>query len=217
MSCKRQICQLPGALGLTLAVVTALAAAPRAAAAQEDAPRVAAPAAARADSNVDFALGLSLGFLRQQGLGSELETGFIPSLLGLAYVPVAPRLFLRPGVRFGYVGLTQPPSSYGARLDEHGLQGSAELGLSYDAWLVPTLALGAGLEYRYLDFVGRGIVADSNAIDRKEWLGQFYAQAGLGLPIFRGALVVEPYARLQYTASDDRSLLQLGVDLTFEL
>jgi hypothetical protein len=188
------------------------------AAAQQDEQQETAPhAESPADPAVAFALGVSLGFLRQQGLGTQPQTEFIPSLLGLAYVPIAPRLFLRPGVRLGYVGLSQPPSSYGARIEEYGVQGTAELGLSYDAWLVPALALGGGINYRSIDFVGRGIVLDSDVLDHSEWLGLFYVQAGLGLPLFRGALVIEPYARLQHTVYDDRSLLQLGVDLSFSL
>jgi hypothetical protein len=39
----------------------------------------------------------------------------------------------------------------------------------------------------------------------------------VGLPLFDGTLVVEPYARVQHTASDDRSSLQFGVDLSFAL
>ena len=184
--------------------------------AQEDAPAAAAAAPARSAA-ISFALGISLGFSSQRGLGDETEVSFVPALMGLAYVPVAPRLFLRPGLRLGYEGLSQMVSSYGARIEERGLQTTAELGVMYDAWLVPSFTLGAGLDYRSVDFIGRGIVADSDAIDRKEWLGVVYAQAGLGLPLFAGAFVVEPYARLQHTFSDDRSLLQYGVDLTFSL
>ena len=155
--------------------------------------------------------------MQQRALGSSTHTAFIPSLLGLAYVPIAPRLFLRPGLRLGYTGLNQGDASYGARIEERGVQGTAELGISYDAWLVPAFAVGTGLDYRSVNFVGRGIVADSDAIDRKEWLGLAFAQAGVGVPLFQGALVVEPYARLQYTLSDDRSLWQMGLDLSFAL
>jgi hypothetical protein len=188
----------------------------RTAAAQQDAPGSASSGAA-ATPGISYALGVSLGVLQQRALGSSTHTAFIPSLLGLAYVPIAPRVFLRPGLRLGYTGLNQADASYGARIEERGLQGSAELGICYDAWLVPALAVGTGLEYRSLDFVGRGIVADSDAIDRQEWLGLAFVQAGVGVPLFRGALVVEPYTRLQYTASDDRSLWQLGLDLSFAL
>lgn len=197
------------ALSLALATLCFAHAAP----AQQDAPG-AAHAGAPNEGSVGFAAGVSLGFLRVQELGAVHRFSFIPSLVGYAYVPVAPRLFLRPGVRFGYAGLDQAASSHGASLEEHSLQGSAELGLQYDAWLVPALSVGAGAQRREIDFVGRGIVLDSDAIDRTEWLGLVYAQAGLGIPLWEGVLVIEPYARLQHTFSDARSLLQLGGDIT---
>jgi hypothetical protein len=194
------------------AALTALALAPQAHA-QEDAP---APygAAYGEDAKVSFAAGVSLGFLRVQELGAVKRFNFIPSFVGLAYVPVAPRVFLRPGVRFGYVGLDQAQFSYGASIEERSLQTTAELGVQYDAWLVPSLTVGGGVDRREVDFIGRGIVADSDAIDRTEWLGLLYAQVGLGLPLLDGLIVVEPYARLQHTFSDERSLLQVGTDLT---
>ncbi|MEO8178925.1 MAG: hypothetical protein ABI895_08840 [Deltaproteobacteria bacterium] len=164
-----------------------------------------------------YALGVSLGFLQQRGLGTNTEASFVPSLVGFAYVPAAPRLFLRPGLRLGYEGLSQASASYGAQVRERGVQGTAELGVVFDAWLVPSLTVGAGVDYRSVGFVGRGIVADSDALDRTEWLGLAYAQVGLGLPLFQGAFMIEPYARLQHTFSDDRALLQLGFDLTFAL
>ena len=43
-------------------------------------------------------------FLRQEDLGGVLATQFVPSLVGLAYVKVAPRVYLRPGVRLGVAG-----------------------------------------------------------------------------------------------------------------
>lgn len=200
---------LASALTLTLGLT-------RPASAQQDVPG-SGQSGDEANPGISYALGVSLGFLQQRALGNTSHTAFIPSLLGLAYVPLAPRLFLRPGLRVGYTGLNQAGASYGARINEHGVQGTAELGLSYDAWLVPAFAIGTGIDYRSVNFVGRGIVADSDAIDRKEWLGLGFAQAGLGVPLFRGALVVEPYARLQYTFSDDRSLWQMGLDLSFAL
>jgi hypothetical protein len=104
-----------------------------------------------------------------QELSDESRWAFIPSVVGLAYVPLAPRWYLRPGLRLGYAGLDQAQFSHGARLEEHDLPTSAELSIQYDAWLVPALGIGAGLNRREIDFVGRGIVQDSSAIDRTEW------------------------------------------------
>ncbi|MET0409999.1 MAG: hypothetical protein ABW217_01820 [Polyangiaceae bacterium] len=208
MSRRRSCC-------LALALLWALA---RGAHAQESAPPTPTEATeARAAKPLQFALGASLGLLRQRELGAETETLVIPSLLGLAYVPLAPRVYLRPGVRIGYVGLDQPEHSAGARIDERGVQGTVELGVLYDAWLVPAFALGAGSNVRWIDFVAGDNVMESIAIDRTEVLGLVYAQAGIGLPLFGSAVVVEPYLRLQVTFADDRALFQYGADLTFGL
>jgi hypothetical protein len=183
--------------------------------AEEELPSVGLDGDASAQAGqVSFAAGVSLGFLRVQELGSVRRFDFVPSLVGLAYVPVAPRVFLRPGVRFGYAGLEQAQFSHGAAIEERSMQAMAELGVQYDAWLVPALSVGGGVHRREIDFVGRGIVADSDVIDRTEWLGLMYAQLGLGLPLLDALIVVEPYVRVQGTFSDERSLLQLGTDIT---
>ena len=143
---------------------------------------------ARADSDTAvaaarrprYALGASAGFLRQTDFGGVSTTRFVPALVGLAYVNVAPRLYLRPGVRLGITGITQPAAASDARIEEHGVQGRAELGVLYDAWVIPVIAVGTGLERRSIDFATAGNVQDSGLADRTEWLGLLYAQAGLG-------------------------------------
>lgn len=168
-------------------------------------------------TGVSYALGASLGLLRQRDFSQDDVSVLIPELLGVAYLPLQGRFYLRPGLRLGYVGLTQTQSSAGASIEESGPRGSAEIGLLYDAWAVPALSVGGGVNYRQIRFEGSGIVNDSGLLDRDEWLGLVYAQFGVGLPLFDGFVVIEPYGRLQYTASDDRSLFQVGWDLTFAL
>ncbi|HWO09550.1 MAG TPA: hypothetical protein VNN80_08725 [Polyangiaceae bacterium] len=199
---------VPRACALLLLAAAPLARAQQDAAAPSDAPQAAT------EDGVSFAAGVSFALLKVRELSDESRWAFIPSLMGLAYVPLAPRWYLRPGLRLGYAGLDQAQFSRGARLEEHDLSASAELAIQYDDWLVPSLGLGLGLDRREIDFVGRGIVQDSSAIDRSEWLGFVYAQAGLGVPLLDGLFVIEPYARLQRTFSDDRSLLQVGLDLS---
>jgi hypothetical protein len=176
-----------------------------------------AVAAAAPPHRARFALGASAGFLRQKDLGGTMTNQFVPSLVGLAYVNVAPRLYLRPGARLGISGLIQPPAASDAHLEEHSVQGRAELGLLYDAWVIPAIAVGTGIESRDIEFSAAGKVQDSGLADRTEWLGSVYAQAGLGVPLLRGFVVIEPYYRLLHTFSDDRSASEFGFDLTFAL
>ena len=202
-------------LGAVLALtVVALPAAAQQAALQQDAYASSERSSQEDAARVSYAAGVSLGFLRVQELGAVHRHSFVPSLVGLAYVPLLPRVFLRPGLRLGYAGLDQAQFSHGAGIEERGWLGSAELGVQYDAWLVPALSVGVGAQRREIDFVGRGIVADSDVIDRTEWLGLVYAQVGLGVPLLDGLIVIEPYARVQRTFSDARSLLQVGSDIT---
>src|SRR5262245_14614728 len=109
-ACSRRCAVLAAALA-TLVV-------PLAAAAQEGAPAPYEPAYEDA-GEVSFAAGVSMGFLRVQELGAVQRFRFIPSVVGLAYVPLAPRLFLRPGLRLSYEGLEQAQFSHGARMIEH--------------------------------------------------------------------------------------------------
>jgi hypothetical protein len=189
----------------------------RAQSAVANAPAGAPAAGAPAARGPRFAVGASFGFLRQADLGGAVVTQFVPSLVGLAYVNIAPRVYLRPGVRLGLPGLSQPDAASDAHVEEHGVQGRAEISVLYDAWVVPALTVGTGLERRSIDFVARGTVQDSGALDRTEWLGSVYAQAGLGVPLMRGFIVIEPYYRRHHTFSDDRSSSELGFDITFSL
>jgi len=44
-----------------------------------------------------------------------------------------------------------------------------------------------------------------------------FAQAGLGIPFARGAVVAEPYVRYELVPRDDRLRLIYGLDLTFRV
>jgi hypothetical protein len=202
-----------GAIGAGLAILVAIGA--WVGAARAPSGPIVAPAPAPRHRR--FALGGSVGFVRQKDLGGALTNQFVPSLVGLAYVNVAPRFYLRPGARFGVSGLIEPSAASDAHLEEHSVQGRAEIGLLYDAWVIPAIAVGAGIESRDIDFVAAGKVQDSTLADRTEWLGSLYAQAGLGVPLLRGFIVVEPYYRLFHTFSDDRASSEFGFDVTFAL
>lgn len=207
---------------LVLALALVACARPRlaraeATAATADAEAGAPPAVVSVARGPRFAVGASFGYLRQKDLGGAIVSRFIPSLIGLAYLKVAPRLYLRPGVRLGIASLQQPDEPPDAHVEETSVRGHVEVGVLYDGWVVPALSVGTGLEARRIEFVGRGLAQDSRALDRTEWLGSLYAQAGLGVPLFHGFIVIEPYYRIHHTFSDDRSSSEVGFDVTFAL
>lgn len=164
------------------------------------------------------AIGAGVAFELRDDQGTELRSNAVPQLVGLAYHRLADRLYLRPGVRLGYSGLTQPlmPSSISIR--EHDVAAGGDLAILYDGVVVPALGIGATLRRRAMDLGGDGRIDLSAApMSRTEWLGGVFVQAGLGIPFGRGAMVVEPYVRYERVPRDDRLGLTYGLDLTLRV
>ena len=53
------------------------------------------------------------------------------------------------------------------------MQGRAEIGVLFDAWVVPALTVGTGLERRSIDFVARGTVQDAGTLDGRSGSGRY--------------------------------------------
>ena len=160
--------------------------------------------------------GVSLGFLRQRDFGEASRTAFTPELVLYRYLPLSKRWFLRPGVRLGYQGLLQVEMPESVRVEERALYGLLDVGILFDAMVVPSLSLGGGVTHRWIRLVTEGDAhtGEGDPLDRSEVLGMLYAQFGLGIPVERGRFLVEPYIRRQHTFSDDRSAWQFGFDAT---
>ncbi len=163
---------------------------------------------------VDWGAGVSFSFLRQHDFGEDTRSRFVPELFFLRYQKLSDRWFLRPGVRTGYQGLWQVEMPKRVRVEERALYGLGELGIVYDAMLVPSFSLGGGVMQRWIRLTVSGDVQSptDDPLDRNETLGMIYWQFGLGIPISRGRFMVEPYLRNQYTFSDERSHWQYGFD-----
>jgi hypothetical protein len=103
-------------------------------------------------------------------------------------------------------------------ITEHDVAAGGDLAVLYDGVVVPALGIGATLRRRAIDLGGDGRVDLSMApASRTEWLGGVFAQAGLGIPFARGAVVAEPYVRYELVPRDDRLRLSYGLDLTFRV
>lgn len=165
-----------------------------------------------------FALGVTPALELRRDYGAGWRTAFVPEVVGLGYLPAwGMRWFYRPGARLGVDGISQPEMPEDLQVVERGLRLLGEWGLGYDGVVVPALSLGGGLVARWITLKTGGAVHGTDALDRRELLGTLYAQLGVGVPIERGLLVAEPFARAQYTLSDDRAPLRFGVDLTLSL
>src|SRR4051794_5123183 len=164
------------------------------------------------------AIGAGVAFELRDDQGTELRSNAVPQLVGFAYHRLTDRLYLRPGVRLGYSGLTQPMMPRSISILEHDVAAGGDLAVLYDGVVVPALGIGATLRRREIDLGGDGLVDRSAApAARTEWLGGVFAQAGLGIPFGRGAVVVEPYVRYERVPRDDRLGLSYGLDLTIRM
>jgi hypothetical protein len=164
------------------------------------------------------AIGAGVALELRDDQGTELRSNPVPQLVGLAYHRLADRLYLRPGVRLWYSGLTQPTMPSSLSIRERDVAASGELSLLYDGVVVPALGLGAALRRRELDLGGDGRIDLSMApASRTGWLGGVFVQAGLGIPLGRGAVVVEPYVRYERVPRDDRLGISYGLDLTIRV
>ncbi|MGE0788155.1 MAG: hypothetical protein AB7S26_20960 [Sandaracinaceae bacterium] len=174
-----------------------------------------AHAAAQPAITHELALGAGVGIEPRYEYGSGTYAAVVPEVVGLGYTPLVSRwLYLRAGGRVGVDGLVRPEFARDLRVDERGFYAAAEVGLVLDAVVVPSLSVGLGPTFRWIDASGTTAYADLDQLDAFEASMLMYANVGLGIPVEQGLFVVEPYARFFHVLGDDRAWLRLGVELT---
>jgi len=148
---------------------------------------------------------------------SDEQWGLAVELFGHSYLKVDKRWFLRPGLRLGYRGLTEPEQARGLAINERDISSLAELAIVRDGSFVPSLTVMAGVVARSLSLQADAVDTMQSKIPRWEALPTVSAQVGVGLPLWRGRLVLEPFARLELTVGDSRQHLRLGVETSFAM
>lgn len=148
---------------------------------------------------------------------SDEQWGIAAELFGHSYLQASGRWFLRPGLRLGYRGLTQPDQARGLAVIERDVGAHAECALVLDGTFVPSLTVMAGMIARSLTLQADGVDVMQSQIPRWEALPVLGAQLGVGLPLWRGAVLLEPFARLELTIGDNRQHLRMGVETSFAL
>ena len=104
------------------------------------------------------------------------------------------------------------------KIEEYDTAASAELGLLYDWYVIPSLSLGIGQIYRKIKFsTSHDIDYSDDKISTFETLNFWHLQFGTGFSLFDGFFVIEPYIRYRKINSDDRSNWIFGLDFTFQI
>ena len=173
-------------------------------------------AAPPALADLEPTYGASIGWQMRRDFGGANRAAFAPELWAGAYLDgPRERVYWRPALRIGFVGLDQAEMPGALQIEERDATVSAELGAVYDGVVVPSLAIGAGPVLRFIDFqTADPVTAESDPISNTELLGRVYVQLGVGLPLLGGALVLEPSARIQQVFGDDRVRFRFATDIS---
>lgn len=172
---------------------------------------------AQAQPNFQIAAGLSAGWLRREDFGDGSFSRFTPEVIVFGYLPVFDPVFLRPGLRVSYAW-QQPEMPKSVRVEENDLAASAELGVLYESYAIPSLTLGVGYISRKIRLVTeKPVVSVNSDISTRDSLYFASVQAGVGIPLWKGFVVAEPYVRYVLAAGDSRLGLGFGVEVTFQI
>jgi len=164
-------------------------------------------------------LGGSLGWQYRRDFGNATRAALSPEILVGATMPSQwSRIYIRPAVRVGFTGLDQSEQPETIHIEERDIIGSLEVAAVYDGPVIPTLALGGGGMVRFVDLdVRTPLESTGDDISRTQTLSRIYVQAGVGLPLRRGLVVLEPSLRYEVVFGDDRIAWRGGVDITIGL
>lgn len=172
------------------------------------------PAGSAAADDLRLAAGASLGLQQRDDYGAGSRAALVPELVFFGYLARgAPRVYLRPGIRVGFTGSDQAEMPQAVQLREYDLEVAAELAVLHDGVVIPSLAFGAGTIGRWIQSDFQTPITTSDGT-RFELLPAVHAQLGLGMPLARGGLVLEPFVRYDHVFGDDRVGWGIGLEAT---
>ncbi|MEN9529467.1 MAG: hypothetical protein RI932_1340 [Pseudomonadota bacterium] len=126
--------------------------------------------------------------------------------------------FIRPGLRLGYEYTPYPDDPQSVRIEEKTWNGTFELGILYEGFLIPSMTWQNSLLLRQLQLTTQGnLSSESSGLPAREWLSSQGVAFGLGIPLDAGRLVVEPFYRIVWLKGDERLTGQWGIDTTWAL
>lgn len=190
--------------------VPGVAAAPLAAA-----PRAEPDAALRdgndAHARYRWAVGLGVGAFAQP----DQTWGIVPEVVGYWYHAISTPWFLRAGARVAVRGIDQSQLAGQIGIIERDVVGAGEVAVLYNWRVVPAFTVGASFAWRQLRLRNHSEI-DSSAERTPRWTHHsgLYVQQGVGLPLWGGKVMVEPYYRYEFVQGDVRLGGRLGIEVT---
>lgn len=162
-----------------------------------------------------FAAGFNLAWTSRQDYGSRTFRRLTPEIVGFSYgsLPLD-HYWWRAGLRLGY-STAQPEMPQAVRIEETDTTTLAEIAVTKDWYIVPSFAFGGGYDSRKTKVkVSAPIDTVDDRINRKETLWMWYVQAGAGLPLLKGLILLEPTIRYHTIQYDNRSHWMFGIETT---
>lgn len=207
---------IPSPLASALATVLALACPAMLAPTRASAQDVASPSSGGARFNL--AAGASFGFQNRKEYGASDFSRVYPEIVAYGYLGgfMGP-VWFRPGLRLAYAS-EQAEMPQATRVEERDFAYSGELGFVFDWYVIPSLTVGGGAISRRIELVTETPVqGGGGSIDTTETLPFLYAQGGVGIPLFSGFAVVEPFYRHSWVKRDARITSTYGLEVTLQI
>jgi len=83
--------------------------------------------------------------------------------------------------------------------------------------VVPSLSVGGGAISRRIKLVTKEPVSGRADIDKSETLPLVFVQSGIGVPLWKGFVVAEPFYRHSWVKQDARITYTYGLEITVQI
>ena len=163
------------------------------------------------------AAGVSGAFQTRESTSEYSFAQFAPELVLHGYSQLDSEFWLRPSLRISYAW-TQPQMPYSIQLREYDLKAVAEMGVVWSWVVMPSFSIGLGGIFRQTDRVTAPPLGDSEShVSKSSFLPLLQTQLGVGIPIEKGWIVIEPYVRHLLIFGDSRYHWGYGTEVTLAL
>ena len=164
----------------------------------------------------NLAAGVSSGWFLRHDFGSGPSERYFVEPLAHFYLSLPiPKLQVKGTLSFNtHFDQQEMPKAVQIQEQDYGFGLGA--GLAYNWIYIPTVTFGGQLVSRTIELVIESPVqAGEDDITKSEFLYGLYVQAGLGIPLVSGRLVIEPFYRYRTLVQDNRDAGMYGLDASW--